>query len=299
MIGKALLKNTIMLLAASMMLAACDIGSEPKEDGPPPAPLMYQISNKDGAVEGWMFGTIHALPDNTQWRTEILEGANTEADFLIVEIAELDDNRAISRVYTQLAARPGLPPLNERVEEAKRARLDMLIARSNFTPRDFQSVETWAAALMLAQLARTGKAENGVDRAFLEDFKGRPIREFEGASAQLTIFDQLPEQDQRDLLSGVMDDIAKAETDPGSLREAWIVGDEQALIEATQTGIMADPELREALLVERNRDWAEQLKPILAKEDLPMIAVGAGHLVGPDGLPAMLREQGFVVERVQ
>lgn len=299
MIGKALLKNMTLLLAASMTLAACDIGSEPAQEDPPPAPLMYKIANQDGAIEGWMFGTIHALPDNTQWRTDVLEAANKEADFLIVEIAELADNRAISRVYTQLAARPGLPPLTKRIEEAKRAKLEMLIARSKFTPRDFQSVETWAAALMLAQLARTGKAENGVDRAFLDDFRGRQIREFEGANAQLAIFDQLPEQDQRDLLSGVMDDIAKAETDPGSLREAWIVGDEQALIEATQTGIMADPELREALLVQRNRDWVEQLKSILAQEDLPMIAVGAGHLVGPDGLPAMLREQGFVVERVQ
>ncbi|MEP2736469.1 MAG: TraB/GumN family protein [Erythrobacter sp.] len=299
MIRKAVLKRITLLLAVSVMLAACDIGEQPPQDGPRPSPLMYEIADKNGTVEGWMFGTIHALPDNTQWRSDALENANADADLLFVEIADLNDSEAISRIYTQLAARPDLPPLNKRIGSDKRAKLDMLIARSKFTPRDFQSVETWAAALMLAQLARTGKAENGVDRAFVEDFEGRPISEFEGARAQLAIFDSLPEQDQRDLLSGVMDDIDKAETDPGSLRRAWIAGDEAALVEATQTGIMADPELREALLVQRNRDWAEQLKPILAAKDQPMIAVGAGHLVGPDGLPAMLRKQGFTVRRVQ
>ena len=281
------------------MLAACDAREEPADNGPPATPLLYEITDKDGAVEGWLFGTIHALPDGTQWRRPELEKASADAEVLIVEIADLDDRDGISGIYTQLAARPGLPPLDERIAFDHRAELDILIARSDFSPEDFQRVETWAAALMLAQLARSGKAANGVDRAMLSDFEGRKVLEFEGARKQLAIFDRLPEEDQRDLLIGVMTDIEKAEEDPSALRDAWLSGDEQALIEATQTGIMADPELREALLVQRNRDWAKQLERILPRDDQPMIAVGAGHLVGPDGLPAMLAAQGYIVRRIQ
>ena len=284
-----------MLLAAGLCLAACQQPNAPAFSEPAPSPLLYEIANADGETEGWLFGTIHALPDNVEWRTPALTKANARADMLIVEIAALDDSAAISRIYSRLARSPGLPPITQRVSLDKRAKLDILIARSAFERSDFDRVETWAASLMLAQLAKSGDAKNGVDRAMLLEFDGREIREFEGATAQLSIFDQLPEADQRDLLEGVMADIEKAEEEPGALRKAWLAGDEDALIEATQSGIMADPELREALLVERNRDWTGQLVPILAKDELPMVAVGAGHLVGPDGMPAMLRARGYSV----
>ncbi len=284
-----------MLLAAGLCLAACKQPDAPASGEPAPSPLLYEIANADGETEGWLFGTIHALPDNVEWRTTALAKANARADMLIVEIAALDDSAAISRIYSRLARSPGLPPITQRVSPDNRAKLDILIARSAFERSDFDRVETWAASLMLAQLAKSGDAKNGVDRAMLVEFEGREIREFEGATAQFSIFDQLPEADQRDLLEGVMADIEKAEEEPAALREAWLTGDEDALIEATQSGIMADPELREALLVERNRDWTGQLVPILTEDELPMVAVGAGHLVGPDGMPAMLRARGYSV----
>ncbi|MFN9631956.1 MAG: hypothetical protein ACK554_00350, partial [Erythrobacteraceae bacterium] len=37
--------------------------------GPPPSPLLYESASADGAVEGWMLDTIHALPPGTKWRT--------------------------------------------------------------------------------------------------------------------------------------------------------------------------------------------------------------------------------------
>lgn len=291
--------RNLMLLAAGLFLAACQQHSAPAVNQPPPAPLLYEIANADGEVEGWLFGTIHALPDGVEWRTDALASASAKADILIVEIAALDDSAALSRIYTRLARSPNLPPLTSRVSEANRAKLDMLIARSSFSASDFDAVDTWAASLMLAQLAKTGDNKNGVDRAMIKLFEGRKVREFEGAEAQLSIFDQLPEADQRDLLDGVIEDIARAENDPAELRNAWLAGDEDALIEATQTGIMADPELREALLVQRNRDWISQLETILPLEERPMIAVGAGHLVGSDGMPAMLKQAGYSIRPLQ
>ena len=289
----------LMLLAAGLFLAACQQQNTQAIGQPAPAPLLYEIASADGEAQGWLFGTIHALPDGVEWRTDALTTANAKADMLIVEIAALDDSAALSRIYTRLARSPNLPPITSRVSDGNRARLDILIARSAFQESDFDRVETWAASLMLAQLANTGDAKNGVDRAMITMFEGRELREFEGARAQLSIFDQLPESEQRDLLDRVIDDIERAEDDPAALRNAWLTGDEAALIEATQTGIMADPELREALLVKRNRDWIEQLVPILAQHKLPMIAVGAGHLVGADGMPAMLRAEGYSVRRLQ
>ena len=62
---------------------------------------------------------------------------------------------------------------------------------------------------------------------------------------------------------------------------------------------MEDPELREALLVRRNRDWVGQLDAILASGERPLVAVGTAHLLGPDGLPTLLARRGYTTRRIQ
>lgn len=286
-------------LAAGAVLAACSSDPITNTASIKPSPLLYEVASPNGEVEAWLFGTIHNLPDGVEWRTPELETTNAKADFLIAEIADLDNRAAMTNAFSTLAKRDNADPILNRVPRAKRKELKALIARSPFDDGNLNNVDTWAAALMLAQLVRSGKSENGVDRAMIKDFSDRPIHEFEGARKQLGIFDSLAEEDQRQLLLAVMDDIERAESQSGVLREAWLAGDEAALIEATETGMMQDPELRDALLVQRNADWTEQLLELLPAGEEPMIAVGAGHLVGPDGLPAMLEANGYTVRRLQ
>ena len=87
----------------------------------------------------------------------------------------------------------------------------------------------------------------------------------------------------------------EAQEQPGRLLRAWLAGDEATLIEATTSGIMADPELREALLVGRNENWIGPLVDTLEAPGRPLVAVGTAHLVGPDGLGAMLEARGYSV----
>lgn len=286
------------LLAAVLALTAC--GDDPVGEAVPEAsPPFYEIANANGEVEGWMLGTIHALPDRTHWRTQAISYAIEVADSAVVEVADLKNQAKLAAIYAELATTPGLPDLSERVDEDQRPALFNLLARGGIDASGFGSTETWAAAIQLAQVGTTGNPANGVDRAVIEDFTGRPVIELEGAEAQLSIFDGLSEQDQRDLLSGIITEFKQFEDDPARLRNAWLSGDEAALIEATTTGIMADAGVREALLVGRNRDWAETLTEMLEDDERPLVAVGAAHLVGKDGLGAMLEARGYSVRRVE
>lgn len=56
-------------------------------------------------------------------------------------------------------------------------------------------------------------------------------------------------------------------------------------------------EIIEKLAYERNRRWMNTITEIIPRESM-LVAVGAGHLVGKDGLIELLRRDGYTVEPV-
>ncbi len=267
-------------------------------EAPPPSPLLYELASADGTVEGWMLGTIHALPAGTDWRTPEIGRVVDAADLLVVEVASLGDGASVARSFAALSSTPGLPPLAERVPADLAAPLADLLRRGGHDPARFTGIETWAAAIILAQVDAAGDPAHGVDRALLRDFAGRPVRELEGAEGQLAIFDRLTEAQQRTMLAAVIRESPRAREDPGRLQRAWLVGDAAAIEQSTREGILAGADLHLALLTNRNRRWADALIPMLQQEPRPLIAVGTAHLVGPEGLAALLEERGYRIRRL-
>lgn len=283
----------------ALFLAACEESAPAYDTESDTSPLLYEVSIGSSEPQAWLFGTIHALPDGTSWRTARLDETIEAAGMLMVEIAALENEPRTRAIFTQLAGTPRQPDIGLKVPPAYRPRLFEMIRQLGYSPRDLSGTETWAVALLLAQLSETGDAANGADRAIIRDFLGREIAEFEGVEQQLGVFDQLPEREQRDLLVAVIDDLEKHRANPGKLRRAWLKGDVSAIAEAMEGGMLADPELRQALLVDRNKAWIEQLSPRIESGDRPLVAVGTAHLLGEDGLLELLRARGYTVTRIQ
>lgn len=289
------------VLAACLALAGCDAPSVFDEtetasvDWPTPDPAIFEITSADGEVEGWILGTIHALPDDIDWRTDAIERVVTEADYLVLEVDNFDDSAS---VFTRLSTTAGLGDLTPRLPADLVDEYEAMVRRSHYNQASFRDMEEWAAAIILSQVDAPGRAANGVDRAMLAAFDGREIRGFETAAQQFGAFDMLAVEDQRVLLTETIVDWAGGPDTRKELMRAWIAGDSDRLEEATTEGIMADPELREALLVGRNKAWLEQLLPMLEGQERPLVAVGAAHVLGPEGLPAMLEARGYEVRPV-
>jgi uncharacterized protein len=308
-----LIRRMMVLLAwaSGLLLAGCsDAGSDLAPAGSAARPALFAIVADDAADDaaddsaenaapvGWLFGTIHALPDGTRWRTPQMVAVIAEADYLLVEVAGLDDGDLVPRTFRQLATSPGLPLIEQRVAARHRPRLAELLRTAGLSPLQQRQTETWATALMLAQMTSEGDPANGVDRALIRSFSGRPLRELEGARGQLSVFDALPDAAQVALLEAVIAASIDPSADAARLREAWLRGDLAAIAAASDTGVLADPRLRQALLIDRNQRWLPQLERALASRERPLIAVGAAHLVGPDGLIALLEARGFRLIRI-
>ncbi len=259
-------------------------------------PALWEVSGATGE-RGWLFGTIHALPEPVDWRSAQVDAVIAGSDMLVLEIA--DSSGATAKLFARLSRTPGLPTAEQRVSPALRPKLAALMHEYGLGEDAFRDVETWAIAITLSQHAQ-GEADSrhGIESELSRAVAGKPVGELEGARAQLGIFDSLPEREQQDLLAAIVAE-ASASDRPDPLGSAWKRGDMKAMEFETRTGLLADPELRRALLENRNRAWAGRIAVMLAEGRHPLVAVGAAHMAGPDGLPALLEARGFKVRRIQ
>jgi uncharacterized protein YbaP (TraB family) len=264
-------------------------------------PALWQVDGPHGE-RAWLFGTIHALPEAVNWHSPRIDAALSGADRIVLEVAQVDDDGAVAKAFAALAATSQPSPLRSRLPGQAAAEYDAYLSRYAIKDAALARMDTWAGALVLAQAAQRdagSDSANGVDRAVKAAANGRPIEEFEGADAQLRIFEALPESEQRDLLLTVIADTGDVRSQTRQMERAWSRGDLPAIEAETTRGMLADPELRAALLTGRNTAWLGKLQAMLGKGQRPFVAVGTAHLVGPDGLPAQLAARGYRVTRVQ
>lgn len=289
--------SSLFAALALCLTGACS--SPEREAQVPPSPALWEVRSPDGEIEGWLFGTIHSLPKDMDWRSRELDRAISLSDMLVVEASDAYDTDTIQTVMMRTGVDANLPPLSERIAPADRDLLSTGLAELDIEPGSLDKFETWAAALAVGARSGTGNSGPGSDQALVEDFSDRPVAELEGAERQLAIFDHLPEAEQRDLLSAVLKEAERHEEDPQRLARLWRAGDIDEIEREGAKGLLGDPELRAALLVERNLDWAGQLTEIFGGEPTVLVAVGAAHLAGPDGLPTLLENRGYRVSRIQ
>ena len=285
----------LLALAGALALAACgERANDAGRDWPEPSPALWDVSGEHGE-KAWLFGTIHALPDGVEWRTPAFERAFAASDLLMVEIGDLGDSRSAARAFEEFATTPGLPALSARTPLEDRPAVGALMVRAGMDDADFWDTETWAAALILANAVRESETENGVDRDLLDEAK--PVEALETFAAQFARFDRLSEAEQRQFLAAVAREAAREDAEAQA--EAWLTGDLTALEGRLNRELAAQPTLRKALVTERNDYFAARIVETIEERRRPFVAVGAGHMLGPEGLPALLTERGYTVRRVQ
>ena len=282
-----------LVVAGSLWLAGCGDPFVPESDWPDASPAIWEISAPSDEV-GWVFGTVHALPDDLYWGTDLLDQTFERAGVVVVEVANLDDSAGMG-LFAELSETPGQPPLPDRVEPAERPALLALMRDADMEDEDFGRVESWAAAMMLSGEVRGGDPANGVDRVLIHN--ADEVIGLESFSAQLSMFDTLSAEAQSDLLYGVAR--SHRNNSDQAMVVAWLTGDEESLANHVNDTLDFSPELKRVLLTERNERWAPRIAQLIAEGRRPFVAVGAGHVIGDGGLVALLQAEGFAARRIQ
>lgn len=264
-------------------------------------PALWEVSDPDTTI--YLFGTIHLLPDQIQWRTPAFDQAVAGSQELVVETIIDDKNPGkLMQAMASLGFANGLPPLIQRVPPGKRAALQLAMKKSGMPIQALDKMKTWAAAfILLGNKFRDLGLSGGVEGVLRNDFttRGKPIGELESNAEQLSFFDRLPESAQRSLLEGAIEGDKSMNADFSGMLQAWSKGDVQGIARTFDRDLAASPALQQSLIRQRNANWSKWIEARMAQPGAVLLAVGAGHLAGKDSVVEMLKKDGYKIRRLQ
>ena len=238
-------------------------------------PAMFVVHDADTTI--YIFGTFHALDARTQWFGAGVRNAFEQSDELVLETL---------------------------VPEGPQASQAML-------PLQAPSVTPSASFLATTRLAiNAGRAQgmqvgNGADMVLrhVAEAEGKPVEGLETLQLQLNMFQHIPAsataapraRPGQPAQPGPVDGLSKA---MGTMQAAWKRGDQTIFVQMLAQLRQASPDTYRMMFAERNERWADWIRARMQSPGTVFVAVGAGHLAGPDSLLVRLAERGIPSQRV-
>ena len=266
-------------------------------------PLMaWQVAADSARLT--LLGSVHmAFPDVYPLR-EDLEMAFAQADALVVEV---DITGTGAAEIQRLLLDKGMLPAGQTVEHylsppvwhSLQAYLDRHALSGDSVVRMKPGLlATTLSALRLAEFGM--QVEHGIDRHFLNRAQGaKPVLELESPAEQVALLLDFPDPDL--LMAQTLLQLEDMEAIIAPVYEAWLEGDSTTLYQLLLAQERASHPEFEAIYQrvydDRNQAMADRLTELLAGEGHYFVVVGAGHLVGEEGIIALLQRTGFTVSR--
>jgi uncharacterized protein len=263
-----------LLVAAA--IAAASPASPPAAAAPEEPidqPAMFVVRDADTTI--YIFGTFHALDGRSQWFASQVRDAFEQADELVLET--LVPERPL----------PGQLPTPVRAPSVTPSASFLATTRLAINAGQSQGMQVANGADMV--LRRVAEAE------------GKPVEGLETLQLQIDMFNHMPASAApqpragQPIESGSMDGLSKA---MGEMQAAWKHGDQSVFVRMLGQLRQASPGTYRMMFTERNQRWADWIRARMQSPGTVFVAVGAGHLAGPDSLLVRLAERGIPSQRV-
>lgn len=268
----------------------------------PDALPLWDVEGANNHVR--ILGSIHFLRPGRDSLPPAIVAAYDDADVVVMEI-DLDHVDPVEAQATM--QRLGVDPNGRTLDVLLGARdYQAALAKARAVGFDLELLrpfEPWMAALTVTQLqlAQLGfDSESGVEQQLLALARRdqKEVRGLETLEQQLSAMDALPAAAQRAFLMQTLDDATTMRDEIDDIVAAWKAGDTDSLEREFLQELEDQPDLYRRIVVDRNRSWTGQMRPLLRDTRDYLVVVGTLHLVGPDSLISMLRKAGYAPRQV-
>jgi uncharacterized protein len=260
---------------------------------------LWTVEGAQGTV--LLLGSVHLLRESDQPLPQGVSAAYGNAQRVVLEL----DPRELAPAVSQAALErvgvmwPGRS-VAELLDAEQWRRAETLAAGAGLDLHAVAGFEPWFAAIALynrALLANGFDPRLGVDQqiAGWAARDGKPVDGLETLEAQLSMFKELPQATQVELLLKTLEEVGEMDAEAGRMIEAWRTGDLARLAGWLEEDFAGFEALRSRIVEDRNRAWLADIEALLEREGTSLVVVGALHLVGPDGVPELLSARGHRV----
>ena len=266
--------------------------------------FIWKISSEVNSI--YILGSIHVANPEIYPLDSSIEDAFELAENLAVEV---DITQAGGTQMLQLIIDYGTYPpgegLRDNIPDDLYAQLEEQFEQLGVGIALLDMYKPWVVAIMQEQLQMEEfgyEAEHGIDLYFINKAaeNGKDIIELETADFQVELISSFPDELMILLLEESVENPLTPE-DLDMLFEAWEDGDALAMESLLFEALDEEPALApyyEKMVDERNITMAEMIEEFLSDDETYFVVVGAGHLVGDNGLINILGERGYVTEQL-
>lgn len=263
---------------------------------------IWRIQTDNNKV--YLLGSVHLLKKEDYPLPEVLEKALEDSRKLVVEVKldELEDPTTQQMILSK-----GLNPEKQSLRQIVSSETYELARKQTqamgLEIEKFALFKPWLLALTLTtlEMQRLGfDPRYGIDKYFFDKARkeNKDVLNLETAEYQIDRFNGMSTKMQETFLLQTLREIDTIGKEFAEIVDAWKVGDTKALEATLLESFTEFPEAYQQLVLERNSNWLPQIESFLEQRENYLIVVGAGHLVGKDGLIALLKAKGYSVEQL-
>jgi uncharacterized protein YbaP (TraB family) len=262
-------------------------------------PAYWTVHGTGGTV--YLVSSLHLLPPQIDWHRPEIDHAMHSADSFVFEVPTGMSER---KEETQFILDKGLLPAGEklsmRLTPDSRRDFHRALELAGVEQTNIDQKQPWLAEVVLTVQAmyRRNYSALHTPESEAHDFaanNGKDVRYLDTTHQQMEFLAGADRSTGTEQFSAVLADFPNQQEREARFVEAWASGDTTASASLIAAGLHDLPD-EQRLLDQRNRDWASQIERMLRENRTFFVTVGIAHLVGPNGVPALLRARGVTVE---
>jgi uncharacterized protein len=286
-----------LAVAAALAISIASVSIESAANN-----FLWKATKGPGSL--YLMGSVHLLTKDYYPLSPALDRAFKDSDLLVEEVdmgEMVATENQLQMVMTGML--PAGQSLDTVVSSATLAAVNKRLDTLGMPIEPLKRLKPWLLSLTLLGLEwqKAGfEADLGLDKHFYDQARSdaKQVQGLETVAFQVSRFDGMTLEEQDRLLAETLKELDTQQTAVTALADAWKAGDVSTVERLVLQDLRSEPRLYQRMLVDRNRDWLPKLEALFARRGRAFVVVGAAHLVGPDGLLAMLRARGYTVEQM-